>query len=247
VLFWNLLRDPLMGSCPIEVPHIVIEHALELLVMEDQQMVEAFLSDAPQEAFADRISSRGMIRCFQNLNGTGCRHTSKARPEFAIVITNQIPGREPIGSRFSQVLRHPGISGRACHAYVDHLARLQFNNEERKEGSKEEIGDLQEITGPDLCGVGVQKRAPLLTSWLVDANVPHVLLDSTLTHTKAQFQQFPRIRSAPQSRLSFAICLIKAMVWAATFGLRVGEGGERQGGPERFCPTSKARGEACKQ
>src|SRR5690242_10096576 len=57
VLFWNLLRDPLMGSCPVEVPHIVIEHALELLFMEDQQMVEAFLSDAPQEALADRISS----------------------------------------------------------------------------------------------------------------------------------------------------------------------------------------------
>jgi hypothetical protein len=91
-----------MESCPVEVPHIGIEHALELLFMEDQQMVEAFLSDAPQEALADRISSWGMIRYFQNLNGTGCRHTSKARPEFAIVITNQISGREPIGSRFSQ-------------------------------------------------------------------------------------------------------------------------------------------------
>jgi hypothetical protein len=32
---------------------------------------------------------------------------------------------------------------------------------------------------------------PLLTSWLVDANRPHVLLDSALTHMKAQFQQFP--------------------------------------------------------
>ena len=32
------------------------------------------------------------------------------------------------------------------------------------------------------------------------------------------FNNSPRILSAPQSRLSFAICLIKAMVWAATFG-----------------------------
>jgi hypothetical protein len=138
------------------------------------------------------------------------------------------------------------------------------------------------------------------------------------------FSSSPRILSAPHSRLSFAICLIKAMVSAATFGLweevfdlrfhyrrkssrchreprlwlhnhegglsgtnqpgqqdeehaigpadgwpfhlspendelvsekrgfrdelglasaQIGKGGERQGGQERFGPTSKARGE----
>jgi hypothetical protein len=44
---WDLLRNALMGSCLIEVGHIRIEHALELLLMQDQQMVQAFLSDAP--------------------------------------------------------------------------------------------------------------------------------------------------------------------------------------------------------
>ena len=34
--FRNLLRNPLMGSCPIEVGDIAIEHALELFLMQDQ-------------------------------------------------------------------------------------------------------------------------------------------------------------------------------------------------------------------
>jgi len=101
-LFWNLLLNPLMGSCSVEVAHIRIEHALELLLAEDQQVVQAFLSDAPQEAFADRIGSWRVIRRFENLNRTRGRHASKARPKFAIGIPNQVLWRLPIGSRFSQ-------------------------------------------------------------------------------------------------------------------------------------------------
>ena len=130
-----------MGSCLVEVAHIGMEHALELLLVEDQQMVEAFLSDAPQEALADRIGSGCMNRRLENLNATGCRHASKARPEFVIVITNQVLGCLSIGRGFSQLLRHPGIGRRACHSDMDHPSGLEFNEEEGKERSKEEIGD----------------------------------------------------------------------------------------------------------
>ena len=36
-----------MGSCLVEVGHIGIEHALEMLLMKNQQMIETLLSDAP--------------------------------------------------------------------------------------------------------------------------------------------------------------------------------------------------------
>ena len=81
-----------MGSCSVEVPYIVIEHALELLLAEDEEMVQAFLSDTPQEAFADGIGSWCMNRRLEQLDATGPRHTSEAGPKFAIVITNQIFG-----------------------------------------------------------------------------------------------------------------------------------------------------------
>src|SRR5258708_26394032 len=85
--FWNLLLDALMRSCLVEVCHILIEYALELLLVKDQQVVKAFLSDTPQEAFADRIGSWRMKGRFENLNSTPCRHASNTWSKFAIVIT----------------------------------------------------------------------------------------------------------------------------------------------------------------
>src|SRR5437016_10807120 len=89
-----LLLDALMRSCLVEVDHIGIEHALELLLLKDQQVVEAFLPHTPHEAFADRIGAWRMRGRFENLDATCPRHPSKARPEFAIVITNQVRSEE---------------------------------------------------------------------------------------------------------------------------------------------------------
>ena len=114
--------DPLMRSSMVEVCHILIEHALELPLVKDQDMIKAFLSHTSQEAFADRIGSWRMIRRFENLNRTRCRHASKARPKFAIVITNQILRRLPIRGSFSEVLRDPGIGRRSGDSDMDYLA-----------------------------------------------------------------------------------------------------------------------------
>ena len=91
-LFWNLLLDPLMGPCPVEVGHIAIEHTLELPLMQDQQVVQTLLPHTSHEAFADGIGSGCMYRRLKNLNGTRRRHASKARPKFAVVIPKQILG-----------------------------------------------------------------------------------------------------------------------------------------------------------
>jgi hypothetical protein len=83
--FWNLLLDVLMRSSMVEVRHILIEHALELLLVKDQQVVEAFSPHTPQEAFADRIGSWRMKGRFENLDGTRCRYPSKTWSKFAIL------------------------------------------------------------------------------------------------------------------------------------------------------------------
>jgi hypothetical protein len=128
-------------------------------------MVQAFLSDAPQESFADRIGSWSVIRGLENLNCTGGRHASKTGSKFAIVIPNQVLGCLPIGSSVSELLRHPDIGRRARHAYMDHLPRLEEGVEERKEWSKEEIGDQKARRTPRPVRHGCAERSP--TSGLV--------------------------------------------------------------------------------
>ena len=99
-------------------------------------------------------------------------------------------GACPYGVASRSGTRHLGIGRRACHADVDHLARLQFDEEERKERPKEQISDLEEVTHPDLCGVVVQKSRPPLAWWLVGANSSHVLPDCSLADPQAQFEEF---------------------------------------------------------
>ena len=84
-------------------------------------MVMAFLPHTPHKAFADGIGSWRMIRRCENLNGTRYSHPSEARPKFAIIITNEIPGNLPIRRGFPKLLRNQGIGGRSCHSHVDHL------------------------------------------------------------------------------------------------------------------------------
>jgi hypothetical protein len=64
-----------------------MQNTLELLLLKDQQMVEAFLAYTPHEAFADGIGLWSMNRRFEQL---------------AVVITDQIPGCLPIRRRFPE-------------------------------------------------------------------------------------------------------------------------------------------------
>jgi hypothetical protein len=84
-------------------------------------------------------SERAKLFPFENLNGTRYRHPSEAGPKFAIIITNQILRCLPIRRGFSKLLRNPGIGGRSCHSHVDYAPRFEFDDDERKERSKEEI------------------------------------------------------------------------------------------------------------
>jgi hypothetical protein len=58
---------------------------------------------------------------------------------------------------------------------MDHFARVQEGVEESKQGAKEEVGDLQEITGPYILRMVVQESGPVLSSLSWGASMPHVL------------------------------------------------------------------------
>src|SRR5947199_7181515 len=59
-----------------------------------------------------------------------------------------------------------------------------------KSGRKKRSVTCKRVTGPDLSCMIAQKRAPLLPSWLLCANGPHVLLNGALADADAQFQEF---------------------------------------------------------
>ena len=142
-----------MRPGPVEVVHIRIEHALELLLMQDEQMIEALTPYTAQEPLTAGIRARGVIRSFENLNGTRLRNPSEANAKLAIVITDEVLRPHTKGGGFPKLLCSPGVSGRSCHADVDHFARVQFDDEEGEQRVEEEIRDREEVAGPDLLGM----------------------------------------------------------------------------------------------
>jgi hypothetical protein len=57
-----------------------MEHMLELPLLNNQQMVEAFLPHTSQAAFADGVGLWCMNLRLEQLDATGPRHTSEAGP-----------------------------------------------------------------------------------------------------------------------------------------------------------------------
>ena len=118
----DLLPNPLMRSCLVEVGDIRIEHTLELLLLQDQQVIQAFLTNTPEEPLTDGIGSGSVNGGFEQLDATGRRYTSEARPKFGIVVSNQIFRRLSKRRGFSELLRDLGIGWRSGHADMDDLA-----------------------------------------------------------------------------------------------------------------------------
>ena len=71
----------LVRSGSIEGGDIRVEHTVELLLIKDQHMVKALTSHASQKAFADRIRSWCIIRCFEDLHVARCCYTVETRSD----------------------------------------------------------------------------------------------------------------------------------------------------------------------
>ena len=97
-LLRNLLLDALMRPGSVEVMHIRVEHAVELPLMQDEQMIEAFTSYTAEETFTDSICTWGVIRSFENLNITHLCNPREAQPKLTINIPNEVLWPIAIGS-----------------------------------------------------------------------------------------------------------------------------------------------------
>ncbi len=108
----------------VEVLNVGVEHAVELLLLEDEQVIETLAAYTAEKAFTDGIGSRGFIRCCENLNATRLRNPREACPKLAIVITDEVLRPLAIGGGLPQLLCDLGVGGRACDTYMDHCARV---------------------------------------------------------------------------------------------------------------------------
>ena len=107
----------------IEVLNIGGEHAVQLLLMQNEQVIETLASHSTEKAFTDGIRSRGVIRGFENLNITRLCNSREAHPKLAIIITDEVLLPLAIGGGLPKLLCGPSVGRTSCDADVDHSAR----------------------------------------------------------------------------------------------------------------------------
>jgi hypothetical protein len=75
---WEVVAGCLDVSCPIEIRHILLEHMLELPFLEDQEVIQAFATNAAEKPLTGGIRSWSSVRCSEQLDSGRCCHTRKA-------------------------------------------------------------------------------------------------------------------------------------------------------------------------
>ncbi len=110
-----------MRSSLIEIQDRGPEEAGELLLMEAQEVIQAFSPHASQKALTDGIGLWRLVGRSKHLDAARCCDARNIRAECAISSPKQLCWRLSIGSRLPQWLRHPEIRRRSRHIYVDDL------------------------------------------------------------------------------------------------------------------------------
>jgi hypothetical protein len=187
---WDLLPKPLMRSSLSKVQDRSIEKPVQLPLLEDQEMIQAFSPHASQKTFTDRIRSRCSLRRTKLFDATCRCHLCEIRTKFLVIIPDEVFRCLSISSCLSQVLGNPKIRRRSRHIHMQDLSRLQFDHEEGEKWTKKEIGHLQEIASPYLCRMIVQKGFPRLSTCSCWTGLLHILLDRSLTHANIQLEEF---------------------------------------------------------
>lgn len=77
-----------MWSGLIEVQDIALEKPVKLLLVHDQEMIQAFSPHTSQKTFTDGIRLRSSVRRSKHLDATCGRHSCEIRAEFPVVIPN---------------------------------------------------------------------------------------------------------------------------------------------------------------
>jgi hypothetical protein len=173
----------------IEVLCIRHEKPAELLLMKNEKVIETFSPYASQIAFADGVrEARVRYGVRRTLMPLVVATRAKFGPNFRSLSRTNI-WCLPVRSRVSQRLGYPLIGRSARHIYMHDFPRFQFDEEEGKKRTEEEIRDLQKITGPYLCRMIAQEDFPALSRGAFWANLLHILLDGPFTHLNIQLEE----------------------------------------------------------
>jgi hypothetical protein len=179
-----------MWSGLIEIDQICLEKTMELLLMENQEMIQAFSPHATRDARSQTAFARGVRYGVRRiLIPLVVAIRAKFGPNLRSLSRIKYRGLSPYGvASRNCCATQASVGVRVTFTWITFR---DFNEgvEEGKKRTEEEIRDLQEITSPHLCSMIAKKRLPVLSTGSLWANLTHILLDGPFTDPNIQLEQ----------------------------------------------------------
>jgi len=199
---------PLARTHRVEVRTVRARRAAQLALVQDEELVEALAPPAAEEARKWR--SPAVLGWASAAPRSGC------------------PPRR--GRTLPRMCRHCPASGGggACRraardADAGDPTRAEVDDNEREARPEPQVGDLEEVSGPDIRRMAAEEGGSRLPArrYPPRSRRAQALLDRPLAHPHAQIEELPADPFRPHSRFSAAIRWASATVSAGT-GSRFG-------------------------
>jgi hypothetical protein len=93
----DALPESLTRPAPVEVGYVLVEHDVEVVLSEDDNVIEALASDAPQKPLASRIHQRSPHGRLQDSDSSPLGHAIEDHTEPRVPIADDELGTLPNG------------------------------------------------------------------------------------------------------------------------------------------------------
>ena len=107
-MVWHASLDALMRMRPIEVPHVLLEDTPQVLFAQEQNMIEAFTTNAAQQPVANGVRPGCPHRRSEHLDPAPKRHSLEVMTILRIVVANEI--LRPCAEGRCLTQRVPGVA-----------------------------------------------------------------------------------------------------------------------------------------
>lgn len=158
--------------------------------IQDDEVIQAFATDAPPEPFANRIRFRCVGRNANGRDACGSDCTIKALSILGVIITNEEVRSGFKRRGFTDLLSELHIGRMAGDTGMDDSSGGMVDDNKDEDRPKEHIVGLQQVTCPKGMGMLLQESRPGLGSGTRWTQLTQVALKGASSNGHAKFDQF---------------------------------------------------------
>ena len=126
---------------------------MQLPFAEYYHVVQALPTHRSEEAFADGVQIGRAWRDLHDIDARPLGHGVKSSSELVIVVSDEVL-RSVTGRRgLPELLGRPSVGRAAGHIEMNGFPRAVNHEEEREDGTKEHVVELQEVASPNVAAV----------------------------------------------------------------------------------------------